>query len=69
MTHILENARLADEPIEVRREAENARQREISDGLASCHLAITREERAFAAVNFATLLRVAPALAAQLRGS
>lgn len=60
--------RIADEPIEVRREAEVIRQREIQDGITNRHLAMATDERAFAAANFETLLRVAPALAAKLRG-
>ena len=59
---------LADLPLEARRAIETAVDREIQDGLTSRHLAIASDERAFAAANFATLVRVAPALAAKLRG-
>ena len=68
MTRIPQNARIADEPIEARREGEIARQREIGEGIKRRHLAIAADERAFAAANFETLLRVAPTLAAKLRG-
>lgn len=59
---------LADQPLEVRRARETVVDREIQDGLTRRHLAIAGGQRAFAAANFATLVRVAPALAAKLRG-
>lgn len=59
--------RLADQPLEVRRARETVADREIQDGLTSRHVAIARDQRAFAAVNFANLVRLAPALAAKLR--
>lgn len=59
---------LADLPLDARRAIETEVDREIQDGLTNRHLALSAEERAFAAANFATLKRVAPALAAKLRG-
>lgn len=67
MTTISENARSADESIEVRREAEITLQREIAEGLTRRHLAIAEEARMRSAANFATLVQVAPVLAAKLR--
>ena len=59
---------LADLSLERRRALEAEGNREIQDGLCNRHLAIADEERAYAAANFAILVRVAPALAAKLRG-
>ena len=68
MTHILDNARLADEPIEVRREAGIVRQREIEDGLTRRSIVIAEEARLFAAVSFARTLQNGRAIGDKLRG-
>jgi hypothetical protein len=68
MTNVPENARIADEPIEVRREAEVTRQREIGDGLRCRHVAIAEEARNFAEVHFAHALRNGQALGMKLCG-
>lgn len=59
---------LADQTLEVRRARDTVVDREIQDGLSSRHLAIARDQGALAVANFATLVRVAPALAAKVRG-
>lgn len=58
---------LADLPLEVRaaREAEN--RREIEEGLARRHLAVTAYDRAYLAFHFHRLLRAGYSLAAKLR--
>ena len=61
-------ARLADLPLEARRALTTKADRDIQVGLTNRHLAIASEDRAHAAANFATLLRVGPALDAKLRG-
>jgi len=58
MTHIPENARLADKPLEVRREAELACQQEIADGLMRRHVIMAEEARILAAVNLARFLQL-----------
>lgn len=63
MTHKPKNAPLADEPIEVRRKAEEARRKEIDEGLTRQHLAIAEDERYRTAV---ALSRV-PDLGAKMR--
>lgn len=62
MTHTRESARIADEPLEVRREAEIARKREIDEGFDRQRLTIAEDERFRTAV---ALARV-PDLAAKL---
>jgi hypothetical protein len=64
VTHIPENARIADDPIEVRREAEEARREEIEEGFNRQLLAIAEDERFRLAVAIARL----PVLTAKLRG-
>lgn len=68
MTHIPDNARLADEPIEARREAEIVRQREIEEGLTRRSIVIAEEARLHAAVSFARTLRNGEAIGKKLRG-
>ena len=68
MTHIPENARLADEPIEVRRETKIVRQREIEDGLARRSIVIAGEARLHAALSFVRLLENGRAIGDKLRG-
>jgi hypothetical protein len=62
MTHIDQNARLADEPLAVRREAEIIRQREIADGMQRRHVLMAEEARIYAEVNFARFLKHGPAI-------
>ena len=59
---------LADLPLEERRARDLETNREIQDGLTSRHLAEAEFARTYLAVQFDRLLRVAPALAAKLRG-
>ena len=61
MTHIPENARQADDPIEVRREADLARREEIADGLQRRHVAEAEYARLYAVHNFALALRLGKA--------
>jgi hypothetical protein len=58
---------LADLPLDVRRAREISAYEELQEGLTRRHLAIAAYERALVAANFATLVRVGPALAAMLR--
>lgn len=67
MTHIPENARQADEPIEVRRQADIARQREIADGLMRRHVAIAEDARIDAEISFARTIQHGRAIGAALR--
>ena len=64
MTQVPENARIADQPLAVRREAEEAKRKEIEEGLTRKHLAVAADEQWRTALAFALL----PVLAAKLRG-
>lgn len=68
MIHIPENARLADDPIEVRRQAQITLQREIEDGMMRRHVAIGEEARFHSAVNFDRALKNGQAIGKKLRG-
>lgn len=58
---------LADLPLEVRRAREVERDRDIQDGLTRRHLAVAADERAYAAVDLARAIAVAPEVADRLR--
>lgn len=60
--------RLADLPLEARRARQIVVDREIQDGLASRHVVIAADERAFAAANLAVTAAYEALLAAKLRG-
>ena len=63
MTRVPENARIADDPIEVRCEAEEARRKEIAKGFDRQLVAARENEQFRRATAFARL----PDLAAKLR--
>ncbi len=63
-----ETARIADLPLEVRRQQEVDRQRELGQGLTRRHLATAEDERHYLAVQVARLLRAGAAVSAKLRG-
>lgn len=67
MTRIPQNARIADQLLEVRREADNARDREIAEGMARRHREEADYARIYAEVNFARLLQHGSAISEALR--
>lgn len=62
------SARLADEPLADRREAEVARRREIQEGLDRRSLIIAEEARLLADYNLARILRHGRAIGEVTRG-
>ena len=60
--------RIADLPLETRREQEVEKQRELEEGLSRRHVANAEYDRRYLAVQFDRLLRAGQALGAKLRG-
>jgi hypothetical protein len=60
--------RIADDPLEVRRQQEVEKQRELDEGFTRRHVANADYEQRYLAVQFDRLLRAGQAIAAKLRG-